>query len=73
MRKMAVNTYRKLNFACDESGELLPGALSLPTLRKMIDSGEILGTRLGEKYFVYVDDDNELIDSDPLVRHVMAG
>lgn len=74
VRKMAINTWRKLNFACDEKGEPLAGALSLPTIRKMIDNDELPGERLGSKYFVYVQNDSgKVIETSPLISRVMAG
>lgn len=72
-RKMAINTWRKKTFACDAKGEPLPGALSLPTIRKMIDNDNLPGIRIGSKYFVYVDEDGEIINNSPLVRRVLAG
>ena len=72
-QKMAINTWRRLIFAQDQNGNLLPGALSLPTIRKMIENDDIPGERIGSKYFVFVDARGELINSDPLVNKVLAG
>lgn len=72
-RKIAINTWRKENFAMDSEGKLLPGALSLPTLRKMIDDDPAIGERVGHKYYLYVDNDNNLISQDELVRRVLEG
>jgi len=70
---MAINTWRHRVFAKDENGNLLKGALSLPTIRKMIEADDMPGERIGSKYFVFVDSRGELISSNPLIRNVLEG